>query len=142
MGSKMKIVLAGAALIALAACTQDKPAPLGPPVVSEVTAPPMDANAVRTLVVGNTGTGPMSGSHVMFTMYISPDGSALADLPTGIEHGAWRLTADGEFCTKWENYRAGQEYCQRVYAKGASYKFADTTSDELLTFTPGKHING
>ncbi len=93
-------------------------------------------------MVGNTGTGPMSGSHVMFTMYIAPDGTALADLPTGVEHGAWHLTADDQWCVKWENYRAGQEYCQHVYPTGASYKFVNATSEELMTFTPGKHVAG
>ena len=135
-------VLACAALGALAACAQAEqpPAPLGPPVVNDQTQPALTADQVKSLVVGNTATGPMSGSHINFKMYVAADGTALADLPMGVEHGIWHVTADGQWCMKWENYRAAQEYCQRVYPDGDKYKFVDRTSEEIFTFEPGRHI--
>jgi hypothetical protein len=138
----MKLVLVCAAAGTLAACADPQPAPLGPPVANNAAVPTLDAATVRSVIVGNTGSGPMSGSHVNFTMYVDADGTALTDLPTGVEHGSWRLTDDGQFCVRWQNYRAGQEYCQHVYRNGGGYKFADSSSEELLTFTPGKHIAG
>lgn len=135
-------VLACVAVGALAACTaaEQPPAPLGPAVENDQTQPALSADQIKSLVVGNTGTGPISGSHITFKMYVAPDGTALADLPTGVENGAWRLTADGQWCVKWDHYRAAQEYCQRVYPDGGKYKFVDGTSEEIFTFEPGKHV--
>jgi hypothetical protein len=138
----MKLFLACAAVGTLAACAEPQPAPLGPPVTNNQAAPALDSAAIRGIIVGNTGSGPMSGSHVLYTIYVGADGNALIDLPTGVEHGAWRLTDDGQWCVRWQNYRAGQEYCQRVYQDGARYKFVNRDSEELMTFTPGKHIAG
>ncbi|HEY1720457.1 MAG TPA: hypothetical protein VGG27_04370 [Magnetospirillaceae bacterium] len=136
----MKIAFTGAALCALAACAADKPAALGPSVNNDMTAPALTSDQIRKLVVGNTGTGPISGSHINLTIYVSPDGTALADLPTGIDHGMWHLTADGQVCWKWDSYRAGQEYCQHVYQSGPDYRFVNSTMEEHFIFTPGKHI--
>ncbi len=144
MNLSIKSIFACAALGALTACAaaEQPPAPLGPPVLDDKTQPALSADQIKSLVVGNTATGPMSGSHVNFKMYVAPDGTALADLPMGVEHGTWRLAADGQWCMKWEYYRAGREYCQRVYPSGDKYKFVDSTSEELFTFEPGKHIAG
>jgi hypothetical protein len=131
-------LLAGAAMLALAACAE-KPAPLGPNVVVPAQ-PGLGASQIQQLVVGNTGSGPMSGSHVRFAMYVSPDGTAQLKLPTGVEAGKWRILSDGQFCAQWANFHDGEEYCQRVYQEGSAYKFVDRSSVMFLTFVPGKAL--
>jgi hypothetical protein len=73
-------------------------------------------------------------------MYLASDGTALAQLPTGVDEGTWRLTDDGQWCAKWKLFRAGTEYCQRVYPQGEGYKFVNSSSVELLSFKPGNRI--
>jgi hypothetical protein len=131
-------LLAGAAMLALAACAE-KPASLGPDVVVPAQAG-LGAAQIQQLVVGNTGSGPMSGSQVRYVMYVSPDGKAELRLPTGIEAGSWRILSDGQFCAKWANFHDGEEYCQRVYPEGSTYKFVDRTSIMFLTFVPGRAL--
>jgi hypothetical protein len=133
----MKKIFGCVAVLGLAACAQ--PAPLGPPIVTS-SGPALDAAAVRLAVAGNTGTGTMSGSHITYSMYLAPDGTALAQLPTGIDKGTWYLTDDGQWCAKWQLLRGGREYCQRVYHQGEGYKFINRSSEELLTFKPGNSI--
>lgn len=131
-------LLAGAALLALAACA-DKPAPLGPTVVVPAN-PGLGAAQVQQLVVGNTGSGPMSGSQVRYVMYAAPDGRAELRLPTGIEAGQWRILSDGQFCVKYANFRDAEEHCQRVYQEGTQYKFVDRSATMMLTFVPGRAL--
>lgn len=131
-----KILLAGAALLALAACAE-KPAPLGPNVVVPAEAG-MGAAQVRQLVVGNTGSGPMSGSQAPYVIYTAADGQATTRLPTGLQAGKWRILDDGQFCIQWENFRDAREHCQRVYQEGSRYKFVDTSAVMYLTFVPGR----
>lgn len=131
-------LLAGAAMLALAACAQ-KPAPLGPDVIVPAQAG-LSAAQIQQLVVGNTGSGPMSGSQVRYIIYTSADGNAELRLPTGIEAGKWRILSDGQFCTKWTNFHDAEEYCQRVYPEGTGYKFVDRSMSSTLTFVPGRAL--
>jgi hypothetical protein len=133
----MKKILGCIAVLGVAACAQ--PAPLGPPVGMS-SGPGLSSNAIRDVVSGNTATGTMSASHIVYSMYLAADGTALAQLPTGVDEGTWRLTEDGQWCAKWKLFRAGTEYCQRVYPQGEGYKFANSNSVELLTFKPGNRI--
>jgi hypothetical protein len=134
----MKKLFAPIAALALAACVV-QPAPLGPPIVSS-PGPSLTASAIRDAIVGNTGTGTMSGSSIEYSMYVAPDGTARSKLPTGVDEGNWRLTNDGEWCARWQRFRAGEEYCQRVYKEGNVYKFINSNSVELLSFAAGKHV--
>jgi hypothetical protein len=133
----MKKILGCVAVLGLAACAA--PAPLGPPIVVP-TGPSLSGAEVRQLVVGNTASGPMSGSIINYTMYVAPDGSAKARLPAGIDNGSWRITDDGQFCAKWSIFRGGEEYCQRVYKEGEVYKFVNNNSVELLNIVPGNKV--
>jgi hypothetical protein len=140
----MKKTLSGLALLLLAACggttaPPAQPAPLGPPIAVP-TGPGLSADQIRQQLVGNTGTGPISGSIAMMTVYLGPDGNALAKLPTGLEQGRWRITTDNMLCTTWTNYRQGQEYCQRVYRDGEVYQLVNNNSIELFRFVAGKTI--
>ncbi len=134
----MRNLFVCAALLALGACA-GQPAPLGPPVAMS-TEPGLSAAAIRGVVNGNTGVGTMSGSTVTYAMYVAPNGTAQAQLPTGIDTGNWRLTDDGQWCASWKLFRNGEEYCQRVYPHGEGYKFVNGNSEELLTFMPGKRF--
>jgi hypothetical protein len=140
MNLSLKSVFACAAIGALAACAPDHPAPLGPAVVDDTTQPALTGAQITSLVAGKTATGPISGSHILFKMYVAPDGTATADRPTGIEHGVWHVAND-QWCVKWENYRGGREYCQSVYPNGPNYKFVSPTTEELFTFQPGNQLN-
>jgi len=135
----MKPYLLCAAVLALGACAT-QPAPLGPSIPDEPAGPAMSATDVQALVVGNTGTGTMSGSNATFAMYVLPGGKAELRRPTGIEAGNWQITPDGKFCAKWELFRGGEEYCQRVYRNGPVYKFHNLNSVELLTFEAGRQL--
>jgi len=130
-------LLAGAALLTLAACAE--PASLGPNVVVPAQ-PGIGAAQVQQLVVGNTGSGPMSGSQVRYVMYAAPNGNAELRLPTGIEAGKWRILSDGQFCVQFANFRDAQEHCQRVYQEGNQYKFVDRSATMMLTFVPGRAL--
>jgi len=133
----MKNLIGCIAVLGLAACAH--PAALGPPIVADY-GPSLSAAAVRAAIAGNTGTGTMSGSHITYSMYLDADGTAQAALPTGIDKGNWHLTDDGQWCAKWQLFRGGAEYCQRVYLEGDVYKFVNSNSEELLRFVPGKQI--
>jgi len=133
----MKKLLGCIAVLGLTACAQ--PSPLGPPIVRSY-GPGLSMVAIRDVVAGNTGTGTMSGSHIIYSMYLATDGTAQAELPTGIDKGNWRLTDDGQWWAKWQLFRGGTEYCQRVYLDGDVYKFVNNDSEELLRFAPGKRI--
>src|SRR5258708_28383354 len=126
-----------AALFVLAGCTQ--PAPLGPPIVMPAE-PGLSGSAIRSAIVGSTGTGTMSGSTVVYSMYVGPDGTTLAKLPTGIDRGSWHITDDDQWCVRWQLYRRGREYCQRIYREGDMYKFVNANSVEVLSFAPGMRI--
>jgi hypothetical protein len=136
--------LTGLILLVLAACSNGpagpgQPAPLGPPVAMPSGAG-LSADQIRQQLVGNTGTGPISGSIAMMSMYLGADGAALAKLPTGLDQGRWRISNDNLLCTTWTNYRQGQEYCQRVYRDGDVYKLVNSTSIEEFRFVAGKTI--
>jgi hypothetical protein len=133
----MKAYLGCIVALGLAACAE--PAALGPPIVAS-SGPGLSAASIRAVVAGNTGTGTMSGSHITYSMYLAADGTAEAALPTGIDKGSWRLTDDGQWCAKWQLFRGGAEYCQRVYLQGDVYKFVNGNSEELLRFAPGRQI--
>lgn len=135
----MKPYLLCAAVFALGACAV-QPEPLGPAIPDEPAGPALSAQDVQALVVGNTGTGTMSGSNATFAMYVMPGGRAELRRPTGIEAGNWQITPDGKFCAKWELFRGGEEYCQRVYRNGPVYKFHNLNSVELLTFQAGRQL--
>jgi hypothetical protein len=132
-----KYLLACAAVLALTACSQ--PEPLGPNIVVPAQ-PGLSAAQVSQLVVGNTGSGPMSGSNVKYIMYVDPNGSAQIRLPTGIESGKWQIMSDGQFCAQWSNFHDGEQYCQRVYQEGSTYKFVDRSAVMFLTFVPGRAL--
>jgi hypothetical protein len=132
-----KLLGCAGTLLLVAACAA--PAPLGPPIVVPA-GPGLSTAAVREAIAGNTGTGTMSGSSITYSMYVAPDGTAQAKLPTGIDQGTWRLTDDGQWCAKWHVFRGGQEYCQRVYKEGEFYNFVNSNSVEILRFVPGKHL--
>jgi hypothetical protein len=134
----MKQLFACVPALALAACVV-QPAPLGPPIVSSA-GPGLTTPAIRDAMVGSTGTGTMSGSNIEYSMYVAPDGTAQSRLPTGIDEGNWRLTDDGQWCVRWQRFRGGEEYCQRVYKEGNVYKFINSNSVELLSFSAGKHV--
>ncbi len=133
----MKRLVGGCLLVALAAC--DPPAPLGPAIVVPAE-PGLSPAEISKEIVGNTGTGPMSGTAAIYSIYIAPDGTALAKLPTGIDQGRWRISDDGAWCVRWERFRGGQEYCQRIYKRGEFYRFVNQTLLEDLRLTPGKTI--
>ena len=139
MNPTIKVICAVATLGALAACAQ--PAPLGPTVVDNRAQTALTTEEVRGLIVGNTATGPVSGSHITFKMYVDPDGTAMADLPTGLDHGRWWLTKDAQLCFKWTVYRGGREYCERVYRDGSEYKFVSPTTEGIFTFAQGRHLS-
>jgi hypothetical protein len=136
-------MLSGLLLLLLAACGETtaggQPAPLGPPIAMP-SGPGLTADQIRQQLVGNTGTGPISGSIAKMSMYLGADGAALAKLPTGLEQGKWRITNDNLLCTSWAKYREGQEYCQRVYRDGEGYKLINNNSIEVFTFVAGKTI--
>lgn len=132
----MKYLLGFAAVLALAACNP-RPEPLGP-VIQAPTSPALSAAQVRDSLVGKTGTGPISGSRIEYSMYLAPDGTAQAKMPTGIDRGNWRIMDDGQLCLKWALYRGGNEYCQLVYQEGGVHKLYNNKAIEVLAFNPGK----
>ncbi|MBU0724118.1 MAG: DUF995 domain-containing protein [Alphaproteobacteria bacterium] len=134
----MKKFLLCASVLAVSACA-GQPEPLGPPVTLP-SGPALTGAEVRSLVVGNTATGQMSGSQATYTMYVAPGGAAELKRPTGIEKGVWQITQDGQLCMKWELFRDSENYCQNVYREGAVYKFRNNTSVELLTIAPGRKL--
>lgn len=135
----MRTVIFCGAVLALAACSTTPPEPLGPKVATAVVQP-LTAAEIRSVAVGSTGTGTITGSTSTFAVYLAPDGTAQARRPTGLESGRWRLTDDGQLCMQWQNYRAGEEYCQRAYREGTMLRLQDTKSADILAFTPGNQL--
>lgn len=131
----MKHLASLGAILLLAAC--GRPEPLGPSVVTPAE-PGISASEIRELVVGRTGTGPMTGSQAQYMVYLAPDGSAQLKLPTGVQRGRWQVSDTGELCVQWEYFRDGESYCQRVYRSGDRYMLVGEQSAELLDFRPGK----
>lgn len=139
----MKRIIGGLAAMALtglgvAACAF-QPAPLGPKIQYPTSAS-LSAVEIRDGLSGRTGTGPISGSKIQFSMYLAPDGTAQAKRPTGVESGSWTVTDSGLLCMRWQVYRGGEEYCQRVYRDGGVYTLVSPSSIEVLAFEAGKRI--
>ena len=124
-------------LLLLAAC--NPPAPLTPDIVVPAE-PGLSPAEISREIVGNTGMGQMSGTQAVYSMYLAPDGTALAKLPTGMDTGRWRIADDGTWCVRWEKFRGGQEYCQRIYKRGDVYRFVNSGLMEDLRLIPGKAI--
>jgi hypothetical protein len=133
----MRILVGAVALLSLAACSTP-PAPLGPRVDEPIVGTPMSSAEIRESLVGKTGTGPISGSRITYSMYLAADGTAQARHPGFVDSGRWWLTADNQLCTQWQIYRGGREQCSAVYKEGTSYRLANRQAVELLAFAPGK----
>ena len=138
MNSAIKSLIAAGSLAALAGCAQ--PAPLGPTIVDNQAQTPLTAAQVRDLVVGHTASGEVSGSTIVFKMYVEPDGTAMANLPSGMDHGRWWLTKDDQLCFHWHVYRGGRDYCERAYRVGDKYKFVSPTTEGIFTFAEGNQL--
>jgi hypothetical protein len=135
--NQMNKMLSGLLLLLLAACANEPPAPLGPPV-QVPTGPGLSADEIRSQLVGKTGSGPISGSNATQLVYFAADGTGVLKIPAGTEQGKWRIAPEGQICETWERYRGGQEYCQRVYRQGDVYQLVNSNSVEVLRFVAGK----
>jgi hypothetical protein len=133
----MRIVAAIVAGVALAGCSP--PAPLGPQPTQALGVQLM-APQIRNEIVGNTGTGTRTSTNTTYSMYVAPDGTAIAKLPTRTETGRWRITDDGLFCMQWPIDFNGQEVCQTVHKAGITVQLASRESLEELVFQAGNKL--
>lgn len=77
----MRLLIGVAALLGLTACNTP-PEPLGPRVDQPISGTAMSSADIRDTLVSKTGTEPISGSRITYSMYLAPDGTGyrLADV--------------------------------------------------------------
>jgi hypothetical protein len=132
----LPIVVVG---LALAACSP--PAPLGPQPLSVTLGPALNADQIKSEMVGNTGSGTRTGTTAVWKMYVAPDGSLSGKSPLLTDTGTWRISQDGKFCMTWKVDFHGQEVCQSVHRGGTNgIQLASPDSVEDMVFTPGNSV--
>jgi hypothetical protein len=132
----LPIVVVG---LALAAC--NAPAPLGPQPMSVTLGPALNADQIRSEIVGNTGSGTRTGTTSIWKMYVAADGSLSGKSPLLSDTGTWRISQDGKFCMTWKADFHGQEVCQSVHRGGTNgIQLASPDSVEDMVFTPGNSV--
>ena len=125
--------------LALAACTP--PAPLGPQPLNTTLGPALNAEQIRSEMVGNTGSGTRTGTTSIWNMYVASDGTLSGKSPLLSDTGTWRISSDGKFCMTWKADFHGQEVCQSVH-RGGTNGIVLTSGDSVedMVFTPGNKI--
>ena len=101
----------------------------------------LNGDEVRTAFAGNTlyADGWRVGTtDARLNMFIAPDGMRYVTLDGGAEigvwpdAGTWRITPDGQFCSKgWTDRR---ERCAKVYQEGETFELYPTDGFEKWTF--------
>lgn len=92
---------------------------------------PLTAAEVRAALLGNTGVGTTSRGDA-YWVYRNPNGEQVLQTDGGFsDEGEWRITDDGELCSKWEKIRKGEELCLKFYRLGEDrYKYFKPNGDE------------
>lgn len=134
----MKKSLGLLAGLALAACT-GAPAPLGPQPTDPLGAR-LSAPELQTMVVGNTGSGPRTGTLSTWSIYVSPDGRLMGKSPTLTDTGTWQITPDGQFCMTWKVDFDGAPVCATAHRTGNAVQLAAPNARATMTFTPGNRL--
>jgi hypothetical protein len=65
------------------------------------------------------------------TLSYRPDGTLSVNWGQGADTGTYRITPEGEICSRWKTLRAGAEECSRVYSPAA---------DLYVSFPPGSGV--
>jgi hypothetical protein len=100
-------------VVAIAGCTSTQsgaPALVAQQYPHQLTAAEIRANIPNSTQYAVGKYGPKT-----YATYYSADGHIHFKGPDDEDHGTFRITDDGLICTKYDNYRSGQETCQTVW---------------------------
>lgn len=91
----------------------------------------LSAEVIRQSFPGNTAE--IVGQQYTTYVYWAPDGSQRMQAQLFADTGTWRITAEGDFCGKWNRLRNGAEACFPVIDAGDSvYQWGDSRFRILL----------
>ena len=104
-----RLVATLAAVLLLTSCA--------PTQAREPSGEPLDEEAVRELLVGNTLTGSYGAER--YTFFFESDGKVYGELGMfrGADSASWTFK-DGRYCHWWAEYFGGIERCYRWYRTG------------------------
>src|SRR5688572_24761192 len=92
----------------------------------------LGAEVIRQSFAGNTAE--FVGQANALAVFWDVDGSQrMENKALGPDRGVWRITADGEFCGKWQKLRQGAESCAPVLDLGGGvYQWGNAKFRVLL----------
>ena len=111
----MRLVLA--ALLALTGCAGTTSSTQTSPLISASGQYPhqLTAAEVRATMPNSTEYAIGNYGPKTYATYYSANGHIHFKGPDAEDFGTFRITDDGQMCTKYEQYRRGQETCQTVW---------------------------
>jgi hypothetical protein len=92
-----------------------------------VTGEPLSGEQVRTLISGNTVSGPIYAKPYDFSYM--PGGRVYGEIGSDTGNGSWRITDDGRYCHEWSNFFDATENCYKWYdVGGGRYRMVNVDS--------------
>jgi hypothetical protein len=79
------------------------------------TVPRLSASELDALIRGNTASGTTSSGQAYYMRFDRSGHVAYHEGTTYSSTGAWRVTPDGQLCTRFSTINAGAEDCYTVY---------------------------
>ena len=99
----------------------------------------MSGEEMRNVVAGNTLM--LRANNQRYWAYYKEDGAAFVKSDQGMtDTGTWRVTADGQFCVKWQVIRKGNEACwknARLEGKMLRLQGIDGAADTVSELSKG-----
>ncbi len=115
------------------------------PAVADSAA--LNAKEVKGLIAGNTIVAKTQlprfadRKDKTFYIHIREDGTLKIKTFTGdVDTGRWEVTADGQYCSQYDNTRKGKQSCYRVKKSDAGYFLFDVKRkivSSTFTVKPG-----
>jgi hypothetical protein len=85
--------------------------------MSEKGVKPLDQKALQETFATRPSAFTWSNERGLSgTVSYRPDGTLSASWAQGSDSGTYRITPEGQLCTRWKQIRGGAESCDRVYA--------------------------
>lgn len=122
-------LLATLGLCTLAACA-------GPPPGEKLSASQLGKEMPSHTAMGTNSRG------AEFTVFNAPDGTFKLKMQDVSDIGAYRITADGQLCLKYNKAFDGKEHCYTIYKDGETFRSVEEGSVVgTYTMSPGNPRN-
>ncbi len=79
---------------------------------------PLTPTQMKEALIGNTGVGTTSRG-TPYWVYYRENGEQAIETDSGFsDEGTWRISDKGQWCSKWEKIRDGEELCLTIFPDG------------------------